>query len=71
MSASMRHAAFAPRVDADVVVGYPQNKVLRVLELHAQSPPPRVQAGVEDRFVADAIDLVPDDRVHFSRVPDD
>ena len=53
-------------IDAYSVVLYPEDQVSRIDEFYLQSAGARVGIGIANRFIPDPVDLVANDRVHFS-----
>jgi hypothetical protein len=53
------------RIDAHAVIRDSEAKFLRIREFHSQLRGLRVDAGIADRLIPDAIHLVPDYGMHF------
>jgi hypothetical protein len=53
------------RVDADAIVFDVYGKIMPIFQLNFQSTPPRVRAGIANRLIANAVELVADDRMHL------
>ena len=54
------------RVDASAIVAHAQRQICAVASARYPAAWPRSGAGVADRFIADAIDLVARDRMHLA-----